>query len=113
MPPRANVGRGNRALMDSHQAGKGDKDRSPGYRKHYDEINWNAAGDDGFKRVTSNRIRKTYGAQRSYPTIAGGDFDHVAAPGAAAQISGADTVPLVPTENASCCEGDCGCHKPD
>jgi hypothetical protein len=104
-------------LLGAHQNGKGDADRSPGYRKNYDEINFNrwTQVDDGFKRVTPNRIRKTYGAQRSYPTIAGGDFDRVApiAPGTIVTVPGKYIMPTLPPGSSECCGGDCGCHKPD
>lgn len=73
MPPRPNQGTGQRDLLN-HQNGKGDADRSPGYRKFYDDILFPPA--EGFFRVTPNRIRKHYGVQRKYPTIASGGFDH-------------------------------------
>lgn len=37
-------------------AGKGDKDRSPGWRKHYDEIQWTPKEPDRPKK-----FRKVYG----------------------------------------------------
>lgn len=45
----------------NHGAGKGDKDRSPGWRKNYDEIRW--PGVTGFKRRDS-RLRKIYGTPK-------------------------------------------------
>lgn len=52
-------------------SGKGDADRSPGWREHYDDINWNAPEwkpgeplrdiNNGFREVGRNRIRKVYG----------------------------------------------------
>lgn len=111
MPPQSNAGNGNRSLLGAHQNGKGDADRSPGYRKHYDEIDFTSTStDDGFIRVNRSRIRKHYGAQRSYPTIAGGDFDHTApAAGASVSPEGTSLVPAVP-QNQDCCGHDCGCH---
>jgi hypothetical protein len=46
--------------------GKGDKERSPGWRDHYDEIDFHREGrpvvfDDGFRYVGPGRIRKVYG----------------------------------------------------
>lgn len=41
----------------NHGADKGDKDRSPGWRKNYDGIRW--SGVVGFKRRDS-RLRKIY-----------------------------------------------------
>jgi len=45
----------------NHGAGKGDADRSPGWRKNYDEIRW--SGVVGFKRRDS-RLRKIYRTQQ-------------------------------------------------
>ncbi len=48
--------------LSSHNtgAGKGDKDRSPGWRNNYEEINWNK-NNDGFVQVRPGRLRKVYG----------------------------------------------------
>jgi hypothetical protein len=57
-----NSGKTNRDLLSSHpgQNGKGSADRSPGWREHYDEINWGAA--HGAKMPGGFlRFRKTYG----------------------------------------------------
>jgi hypothetical protein len=43
----------------NHINGKGDKDRSPGWREHYDEIAW-PHDNTGFVRITPHRIRKIY-----------------------------------------------------
>jgi hypothetical protein len=55
----------------NHTNGKGDKDRSPGWRDHYSEIKFTAA--EGFFRVGPNRIRKRYGTriERREPVAAG------------------------------------------
>lgn len=44
-------------------AGKGDVDRSPGWREHYDEINW-PRSNDGFEQLGVKRQRKRYGTER-------------------------------------------------
>lgn len=43
-------------------AGKGDSDRSPGWRQHYDEIRWEhgVIDDPAFKR-RGNKLVKRYG----------------------------------------------------
>jgi len=43
-------------MFPSRGAGKGDADRSPGWRKHYDEIKWE---QDHY--ITAHAFRKTYG----------------------------------------------------
>jgi hypothetical protein len=58
--------------LSSHNtgAGKGDGDRSPKWRDHYDEIDWRVSGkarffsdaSEGFERVSAGRLRKRYGA---------------------------------------------------
>lgn len=52
--------------LRSTGAGKGDVERSSGWRDKYDEVEWTPKGIDptteGFK-VVSNRLRKTYPAQ--------------------------------------------------
>lgn len=102
MPPHSNAGNGNRSLLGAHQNGKGSAERSPGFRKNYDDIDFTQPSD-GFVRVNRSRIRKIYGAAKSYPTIAGGDFD---------KIPGQTSVPTVP-ETGTCCGGDCGCGHSD
>lgn len=63
--------RNSRDLFPGHGAGKGDKERSPGWRDHYDDIDWQRSAlftfdcdpnlwSDGFRKVSPNRIRKTY-----------------------------------------------------
>jgi hypothetical protein len=55
--------------LSSHNtgAGKGDGDRSPKWRDHYDEIDWGfehynqVAEGEGFERVSAGRLRKRYG----------------------------------------------------
>lgn len=53
----------------NHTAGKGDKERSPGWRKNYEEINFPPA--TGFAR-RGNRLVKAYGGRKAvfnYPEI--------------------------------------------
>lgn len=54
----------------NHGAGKGDKDRSPGWRKNYDEIDWQrgAPKPNGFRRH-SKGIRKTYRKEPAVETV--------------------------------------------
>jgi hypothetical protein len=44
----------------NHSAGKGDKERSPGWRRNYDEIDFHRSTRDGFAR-RGNRLVKAYG----------------------------------------------------
>jgi len=45
----------------NHSAGKGDKERSPGWRRNYDEIDFHRSeATDGFAR-RGNRLVKAYG----------------------------------------------------
>jgi hypothetical protein len=43
--------------LKNNGAGKGDSDRSPGWRAHYNEINWGPDHDTGGVK----RFRKVYG----------------------------------------------------
>lgn len=52
------AGRG--AFGNSHGAGKGDVDRSPGWRDHYDEVNW-PKSNEGFTQRGGKLVKK-YGA---------------------------------------------------
>jgi len=56
-----NSGHTKRDMFESHpgQNGKGSADRSPGWREHYDEIDWGAT--HGAKVPGSFRFRKVYG----------------------------------------------------
>lgn len=57
-------------MFPGHGAGKGDKERSSGWRNFYDEIDFHrGAEDDGFKPVGLKRIRKTYALklERQWP----------------------------------------------
>jgi hypothetical protein len=55
-----NSGQTNRDLFSSHgAAGKGDADRSPKWRDHYDEIDWHHRPDE-FKQVRPGLKRKIY-----------------------------------------------------
>jgi hypothetical protein len=47
-------------MFPSHGAGKGDADRSPGWREHYDEIEWGDGHNEGHHNVTRT-FHKTYG----------------------------------------------------
>lgn len=51
-----NSGHPKRDLFPATGAGKGDVDRSPGWREHYDEINWTPR-----QSTASKRFRKVYG----------------------------------------------------
>ena len=44
----------------NHGPGKGDKDRSPGWRNHYDEIDWqrDPAKPDGFRQYSIGKRKK-------------------------------------------------------
>ena len=44
-------------------AGKGDSDRSPGWRDNYPEINW--PGVDGLEEKSAGRFIKYYGPSKS------------------------------------------------
>jgi len=50
----------------NHGAGKGDKDRSPGWRRNYAEIRWGIS-DAGFVRVGHGRMFKRYGGAAKQP----------------------------------------------
>ena len=52
-------------MFPGHGAGKGDADRSPRWRDHYDEVAW-PKSDDGFTR-TGNRQVKRYGTAEPVP----------------------------------------------
>jgi hypothetical protein len=60
------MGQDNRNLMNAdHGAGKGDADRSPNWREHYDDVAWPDGGKsrsegDGFVRK-GGKIIKRYG----------------------------------------------------
>ena len=47
----------------NHGPGKGDADRSPGWRKHYDEIIWPRHFPNGFVR-RGNKQTKKYGNKK-------------------------------------------------
>ena len=50
-----------RDLFPGTGAGKGDADRSPKWRDHYDEINWTESDDSVWTEVRPGRYRKIYG----------------------------------------------------
>jgi hypothetical protein len=56
--------------------GKGDADRSPGWRHNYSEIDWGILEAEGFERIGPGRIRKTYPVKREssceYPEMKSG-----------------------------------------
>lgn len=62
--------RNSRDLFPGHGAGKGDGDRSPGWREKYNEVDFHRASTpaaaklndyyNGFREVSPNRIRKVY-----------------------------------------------------
>ena len=54
----------------NHSPGKGDKDRSPGWRNHYDEIDWQRNTSTGFRQY-SKGVRKVY---RNKPPAVVGDI---------------------------------------
>lgn len=56
-----NSGPTQRGLLGSG-AGKGDADRSPGWRDHYDEIDWSGS-QTGFEQVGSHKQVKRYGVR--------------------------------------------------
>lgn len=63
----------------THTAGKGDKERSPGWRKNYEEINFHREDNsvirvDGFESLRPGRIRKVYGT-RAEGGVAVENFD--------------------------------------
>jgi hypothetical protein len=65
-----------RDLMSSHNtgAGKGDADRSPGWRDGYEEIDWKRdLENDGFTQVGHGRYRKVYGPKSSFEEIPTGN----------------------------------------
>jgi len=43
----------------NHGPGKGDKDRSPGWRKNWESIDWQRGKPDGFRRYSTGK-RKVY-----------------------------------------------------
>jgi hypothetical protein len=56
--------RNSRDLLGAHpgQNGKGDADRSPGWRGHYDEVSWPApSAEEGFVQTGPKSFRKVYG----------------------------------------------------
>jgi hypothetical protein len=55
------VAHSSRDLFPGHGAGKGDAERSPGWRENYPEINW--PGVSGLKEVKPGHFRKVYGSQ--------------------------------------------------
>lgn len=61
-----NSGPAKRDLFPSHGAGKGSAERSPGWREHYDDIDFGMkyAGPDhpDFTPISPGKVRKTYGA---------------------------------------------------
>jgi hypothetical protein len=116
--------------LSSHNtgAGKGDHDRSPKWRDHYDEIDWSQFHHvSGFERIGPGRLRKRYGARtsagvsvenldnityesktpsehiarRNSQLLAG--FLDPAAPGTDSTVS------ALPKEGEACC-GQCGCQ---
>jgi hypothetical protein len=50
-----------RDLLQAHGAGKGDKDRSPGWRENMEAIDFHRDQPDGFTRTSATRIVKRYG----------------------------------------------------
>jgi hypothetical protein len=63
MPKRSAAGQRNFGLEGS---GKGDADRSPGWRDKYDDIDWERSDsgvDDGFRRIGTTRFIKLYGVK--------------------------------------------------
>jgi hypothetical protein len=56
-----NSGQTKRDMFASHGAGKGDADRSPGWRGHYDDVEW-PHSDAGFETLPSGKQVKRYGA---------------------------------------------------
>ena len=73
-----NSGPTKRDMFQSHGAGKGSGDRSPGWREHYDEIAWTRAYDTGpdgdkavpagFIEVAPKHYRKSYGEPANQPS---------------------------------------------
>lgn len=53
---------GRNAFGTSHGAGKGDVDRSPGWRDHYDEVEWPKSEEGFVKR--GGKLVKRYGAEK-------------------------------------------------
>lgn len=53
------VAHSSRDLFPGHGAGKGDAERSSGWRNNYSEINW--PGVSGLQRDRRGRLVKTYG----------------------------------------------------
>ena len=55
----------------NHGPGKGDKDRSPGWRKHYDSIDWQRDKNTGWQRhrTITGVFRKVY--RNKKPVISG------------------------------------------
>lgn len=67
MSRRKSTGHTQRGLLDSHntQNGKGDADRSPKWRDHYHEVDWQPGTDSGFRQISPKHFRKTYGVQKA------------------------------------------------
>jgi hypothetical protein len=57
-----NSGHTKRDLFPATGAGKGDADRSPGWREHYDEIQWSPR-----QPAEPKRFRKVYGPATPRP----------------------------------------------
>jgi hypothetical protein len=56
--------------MGSSGAGKGDADRSPGWRDNYDDIDFKRDVEhDGFTQIGHGRHRKVYGPPPSAPEV--------------------------------------------
>lgn len=51
-------------MFPGHGAGKGDADRSPGWRDQYDTVNW-PHSDEGFEQVSEHRKVKRYGPREA------------------------------------------------
>jgi hypothetical protein len=47
----------------SKGAGKGDQERSTGWRQHFHTIAWDATKAEGFEQVGPKRMRKKYGSK--------------------------------------------------
>lgn len=95
-------------------AGKGDKERSPGWRNNYDEIqNFKKNGIPGLQRVGANRFRKTY-TQPPATGIGPTALDNLE-PGEVIQrfISSGVLPPVPPDQNGDACGNRprCGCDK--
>jgi hypothetical protein len=95
--PRPSTGQSNRDLLSSHSGnGKGSADRSPGWRKCYETIDWkgNAEQPDNFQTRGPGRTRKRYG-----PGVPAKHSDY--------REGGSAELPTVPPEhccgNGRCC----------